>query len=132
MTFSRLVALTVVMSMASPVLAQRSLNKNPVVDTSSGSFAIVNKWNQRDDDIWCAAANAARERGADWKERLYITDYADARASQYGAVTVSFTFRPTQEELAKAKSGRSSIRGVGNNMTINSANRRCVRELDFF
>ena len=105
---------------------------NPVVDLSGSNFAIVNKWNQRDDDIWCGAAKAARDRGAAWTDRLYIIGYEDAQASQYGAVTVSYTFRPTQEQLAQAKSGRSSIRGIGNNMTINSANRRCVRELDFF
>ncbi|SFK53058.1 hypothetical protein [Shimia haliotis] len=132
MNFARLIVLTAVVGMASPVLAQRSTSKNPVVDLSGSNFAIVNKWNQRDDDIWCGAAKAARDRGAAWTDRLYIIGYEDAQASQYGAVTVSYTFRPTQEQLAQAKSGRSSIRGIGNNMTINSANRRCVRELDFF
>ncbi|TCL09923.1 hypothetical protein BXY66_1990 [Shimia isoporae] len=127
----QVISVVVALAIASPVLAQRSAYKNPVVDSGAGNFAIVNKWNQRDDDIWCGAAKAARERGAAWSDRLYITNYADARTSGNGSVTVSFTFRPTQEQLAQAKSGRSSIRGVGNNMTINSANRRCVREIDF-
>jgi hypothetical protein len=117
---------------ATPVLAQKSLYNNPVADTGAGSFAIVNKWANRDDDIWCAAAKAARERGAAWNSRLYVVDVTSAAQSQFGSETISFTFNPTQQQLAQAQSGRSSVRGIGNNLTVNSANRRCVRELDFF
>ncbi len=122
------IAFALATSLAAPVAAQKSSYRNPIADAGNGSFAVINKWNQRDDDIWCGAARAARERGAAWTDRLYVTGVN----RQSGSEAISFTFRPTQEQLAQAKSGRSKVRGVGNNMTINSANRRCTRELDFF
>lgn len=128
MISSKLTAIVAVLAIATPALAQKSNYRNPVADTGTGSFAIINKWNHRDDDIWCNAARAARERGAAWSDRLYVTDVS----RQSGTEAISFTFRPTQEQLAQARSGRSNVRGVGNNMTINSANRRCTRELDLF
>ncbi|WP_270728516.1 hypothetical protein [Shimia sp. Alg240-R146] len=127
-----MIAVVAALTVATPVLAQKSLYNNPVADAGAGTFAIVNKWAHRDDDIWCAAARAARERGAAWSSRLYVVDVASAAQSQYGSETFTFTFNPTQQQLDQAQSGRSSVRGIGNNLTINSANRRCVRELDFF
>ncbi|KPA23101.1 hypothetical protein shim_13950 [Shimia sp. SK013] len=132
MTAQKLIAFVVAATVATPALAQKSQYRNPVADAGSGSFAVVNKWASRDDDIWCAAARAARERGAAWKDRLYVTGVTSAAQSQYGSETITFTLRPTQELLAQGSTGRSSVRGVGNSLTLNSANRRCQRELDFF
>ncbi len=118
---------------AAPVSAQGHLGKNsPVADVSNGTIAVVNQWSARDDDIWCAAARGALQRGAAWTDRLYVVGVTSAKQSQYGSETITFTFRPTQAQLDQAKSGSSSIRGVGNNLTLNSANRRCQREPDFW
>lgn len=120
-------------STASPAAAQRYLGQNsPVADVGPGTIAVVNQWSARDDDIWCAAANGALARGAAWRDRLYVVGVTSAQQSQYGSETITFTFRPSQELLAQAKTGSSSIRGVGNNLSINSANRRCQREPDYY
>jgi len=118
---------------AGPSLAQRLQAQNsPTVDVGQGTFAVINKWAARDDDIWCAAAKGALRRGAEWRERLYVVGVTGARQSQYGSETITFTFRPSQEQLAQSKTGSSSVRGIGNNLSLNSANRRCQREPDFY
>ncbi|MCP4818159.1 MAG: hypothetical protein GY883_03165 [Shimia sp.] len=119
--------------LASPVASQAILGQNsPTADVGGGAFAVVNKWSARDDDIWCAAAKGALRRGAAWQDRLYVIGVTGARQSQFGAETITFTFRPNQEQLAQARKGSSSIRGIGNNLTVNSANRRCQREPDYW
>ncbi|KPA23100.1 hypothetical protein shim_13940 [Shimia sp. SK013] len=104
---------------------QRTDQPIPVVDAGPGSIAVINKWSSRDDDLWCAAAKGALSRGAGWKDRLYVVGVSGAPE------TITFTFRPTQEQLAQPRTGRSSVRGVGNSLTLSSANRRCTREPDF-
>ncbi|SFK53092.1 hypothetical protein [Shimia haliotis] len=113
-----------------PIAAQQNTSKrNPVADAGSATFEVVNKWGSGDQSIWCAAAQAALSRGAAWKDRLYVVDVKSAAQSPYGAETITFTFRPTQEQLAQATSGSSSTRGIGNNISVNSANRRCQRDM---
>ncbi|TCL09921.1 hypothetical protein BXY66_1988 [Shimia isoporae] len=117
---------------APAVAQQKSSERNPVADSGAGTIAVVNQWASRDDDIWCVAAKAALQRGAAWRDRLYVVGVASAAQSQYGAETITFTFRPSADQLAQAKSGSSSVRGIGNNLSINAANRRCQREPDFY
>ena len=118
--------------MAGQATAQISSYKPGIADTGAGSFVVINKWNQRDEDIWCWAAKAALERGAGWRDRLQVLGVTSARQSSSRSEEISFTFRPTQEQQAQAKSGSSAVRGVGNNMSVSSANRRCTRELDLW
>jgi hypothetical protein len=118
---------------AAPAAAQRLQAQNsPTADIGPGTFAVINKWAGRDDDIWCAAARGALRRGAGWKERLYVAGVTGARQSQYGSETITFTFRPGQDLLAQGKTGSSSIRGIGNSLTLTAANRRCQREPEFY
>ncbi|WP_270728519.1 hypothetical protein [Shimia sp. Alg240-R146] len=115
---------------AGPLAAQQNSSKrNPVADAGSATFVLVNKWGSGDQSIWCAAGKGALDRGAAWKDRIYVVDVQSAAQSQYGAETFTFTFRPTQEQLAQAKSGTSAVREIGSNLTVNSANRRCQRDM---
>ena len=119
--------------LAAPVVAQQWLGQNnPVANLGGGKVAVINKWAADDQDIWCVAARGALRAGAGWRDRLHVIDVTGARQSQYGAETITFTFRPTQAELAAAKSGSSAARGIGNNLSVNSANRRCQREPDYW
>lgn len=117
-------------AIAMPVSAQQKSNKqNPLADSGEGTLVVVNKWGSGDQSIWCAAAKGVLDRGAAWKDRLYVVDVQSASESGYGAEAITFTFRPTSEQLAQATSGSSAARGIGNNLSVNSANRQCQRDV---
>lgn len=122
-------AMALVMAASSVAAQQNSGKRNPVADAGSASFVVVNQWGAGDQSIWCAAAKGALSRGARWNDRLYVVDVQSAAQSQYGVETFTFTFRPTQAQLAQATSGSSAARGIGNNLSVNSANRRCQRDM---
>ncbi|TCL09922.1 hypothetical protein BXY66_1989 [Shimia isoporae] len=131
----KILGIGIVLSVASAgaSMAQSSLGQNsPTVDLGPGTFAVVDKWNTIDDDLWCSAAKGALQRGASWRDRIYVSDVAGAGQSQFGAEAITFTFRPSQEQLAQSSVGSGSVRGIGNNLTLRAANRRCRLELEYY
>ncbi|TCL09920.1 hypothetical protein BXY66_1987 [Shimia isoporae] len=112
------------------VLANTNALKNPVNGLPEpGSFEVVTKWTVKTDYIWCAAAQAALQRGARYKDRIYVVHGLGPSRTMPGENAVGFTYRPDASLRSRATSG-SSLQSVGNNMSVSQGNRRCVRELD--
>ncbi|MEP2717593.1 hypothetical protein [Pseudophaeobacter sp.] len=124
-----LIAWGLIAALITPVSAEafttpRGVRVNPVNDLI---FEVIPKSSGSYGDFWCGASQyARREKGAGWRDRIYVVQGRAQSVTTGRKSAVQFTLSPTQVGVAPPPQGWLAL-GIkpGDSMSIQQAHSYC-------
>ncbi len=124
------VTLGAIILLGSPAMTSAAPNGYQTEAISNTEFEVIPRARRDVDGYWCAAADFARRSlGAGWQQRIYVLRGYGPSVTTGRKTAVQFSLKPPANV---AQQGSISVGfKAGDSMSVQGANGRCSRRINF-